>query len=534
MFLYFIKSTFLLLIFLLIYRFNLQDKKSLHFNRFYLLITFVLGLIFPLLNFSFLVSAHPIIETKEVVFQHIEDFSDTQNFVIAENDYVLSTLEILFIIISSLFLLQFIFRVYMILRLKNTGKIIDNDFGNLVLHSKVKSPFSFLDSIYLNWESWELGLIEREILIHEKGHVVQKHSFDILFIEFFKVFIWFQPMLYFYKKAIQENHEFLADAYCLKQTNNIKTYQRIILNYYSEQNKQVSLSSSFDYKNLKKRFIMMKNTKKGNVSKVVFYTSALVFVYLGIVGIEGKAKSIEKIEASFSKSMNQLMDEEILQNVGNIEKNINSNKIENRAAMPKVAMEVFLNEVQDKVDAYYGNQVLNKTLNVFFRINSEGYIADVIIHNTEDIEIKNYITKILKDSPEWYPEIKNGVAIESKTMIPLRVKLEDDSNIIEQDPIEIKASPKDGMKAFYQNFMKVIEVPEIGEDTEFKAVVKMVVEEDGTLSIFEFINKEGFNEEFNNSVLKVLKTLPKWNPATKDGKAIATNFYLPITVKIAK
>ncbi len=311
MILYFIKSTFLLLIFFSIYRFSLQDKKSLQFNRFYLLIALVLGLVLPLFNFSFFVESNSIIETKEIVFQQIEGFSDFENFPMIQKESLFSNLEILFIGIVFFLTIRFVFRVYLIVRLKKAGQQIKNEYGRLILHSKVKSPFSFLKSIYLNLESWNSGLIEKEILIHEQGHVVQKHSLDIMFIELLKIGLWFQPMLYFYKKAIQENHEFLADVFCLQQTTNINAYQNIILNYYSEQNKRLELSSSIDYKNLKKRFMMMKNTKKGNVTKVLFYSSAFVLTYFGLVGIETKANTIEKFETQISDKVNLMIDDKI-------------------------------------------------------------------------------------------------------------------------------------------------------------------------------------------------------------------------------
>ena len=311
MILYFIKSTFLLLIFFSIYRFSLHDKKSLQFNRFYLLIALVLGLVLPLFNFSFFVESNSIIETKEIVFQQIEGFSDFENFPMIQKESLFSNLEILFIGIVFFLTIRFVFRVYLIVRLKKAGQQIKNEYGRLILHSKVKSPFSFLKSIYLNLESWNSGLIEKEILIHEQGHVVQKHSLDIMFIELLKIGLWFQPMLYFYKKAIQENHEFLADAYCLQQTTNINAYQNIILNYYSEQNKRLDLSSSIDYKNLKKRFMMMKNTKKGNVTKVLFFSSAFVLTYFGLAGIETKANTIEKFETQISDNVNLLIDDKI-------------------------------------------------------------------------------------------------------------------------------------------------------------------------------------------------------------------------------
>lgn len=132
MILYFIKSTFLLLIFFSIYRFSLQDKKSLQFNRFYLLIALVLGLVLPLFNFSFFVESNPIIETKEVVFQQIAGFSDFEYFPMIQKESLFSNLEILFIGIVIFLTIRFVFRVYLIVRLKKAGQQIKNEYGRLI------------------------------------------------------------------------------------------------------------------------------------------------------------------------------------------------------------------------------------------------------------------------------------------------------------------------------------------------------------------------------------------------------------------
>lgn len=214
------------------------------------------------MNLNFLVEKNLIVEKKKIIFEQIEGFTNLIDIPIQQESSVFLATEIVFLFLSLFLFIRFVFKISSILNLKKSGEKFKNTFGSIVLHSKIKGPFSFLDTIYLNIDSWKKNKIETEILIHEQGHIVQKHSFDVLFIEILKIVFWFQPMIYFYKRAIQENHEFLADAYCLEKTNNIKEYQTIILNYYKEQNNKFELSSSFNYQNLKKRFMIMKKTKK--------------------------------------------------------------------------------------------------------------------------------------------------------------------------------------------------------------------------------------------------------------------------------
>src|SRR5690606_41605453 len=73
MMLYFIKSTFLLLIFCLIFKWNLESKKSLQFIRYYLLASIVFALAVPLFDFQFLVPHNKIVETKEYIFYQLHN-----------------------------------------------------------------------------------------------------------------------------------------------------------------------------------------------------------------------------------------------------------------------------------------------------------------------------------------------------------------------------------------------------------------------------------------------------------------------------
>src|SRR5690606_39609713 len=58
---------------------------------------------------------------------------------------------------------------------------------------------------------YENNQIDQELFVHEKAHITQKHSLDILFIEALQILFWFNPLIYLYKKAMKLNHEFLAD-----------------------------------------------------------------------------------------------------------------------------------------------------------------------------------------------------------------------------------------------------------------------------------------------------------------------------------
>jgi hypothetical protein len=65
------------------------------------------------------------------------------------------------------------------------------------------------------------------ILEHEEVHIRQWHSVDIVLIEILKIVFWFNPVLWMYKLALREIHEYLAD----EQAANRDSYATFLVLY---------------------------------------------------------------------------------------------------------------------------------------------------------------------------------------------------------------------------------------------------------------------------------------------------------------
>src|SRR5690606_39970503 len=71
-----------------------------------------------------------------------------------------------------------------------TRRSSDLKFGPIITHPQIKTPFTFLNCIYVNKEIWKKREVDQAILFHEQAHVQQKHTLDVLFIEILKIFFW--------------------------------------------------------------------------------------------------------------------------------------------------------------------------------------------------------------------------------------------------------------------------------------------------------------------------------------------------------
>ena len=248
-----------LLVLLVFYRLFLENEKVHSFKRFYLLGALILSISLPLISFSYtteiplnsqiVYSEAPSIVEIEDSKAHTSGFEELKNLI-----------PVLAIMVYCVGFLFFGYRFYrnlhrISLQIKSNQQL-PRDSYKLVLLLEKLNPHSFLNYIFLNKKAYQARKIQREILLHEKAHVDQKHSLDILFIEFIQIIFWFNPLFFWLKKATKLNHEFLADEKVISKVQNASQYSDILFQYAGSSH-QVSLSSSINYSLTKKRIIMI-------------------------------------------------------------------------------------------------------------------------------------------------------------------------------------------------------------------------------------------------------------------------------------
>lgn len=282
MVIYLVKSTLLLGLLFGVYKLLLENEKMHRFNRFFLLFALIFGLTAPLISFELSPetsiagvkmqqmervvnapaeavnrSVEPLIVPKKV--QETLPKADITPVVTEEPGWSISTLDVLFGIYGSItlfLLIRFAGGLFEIRSKVKAGSHQKTDHATLVLLDEPITPQSFFGYIFLEKEQLHSGEIEAEILEHELVHVRQLHSLDVLFIEFLKVIFWFNPLMYFFKHAIQLNHEFLADESVVNNGSSVTDYQKMLVRVCAG-NKPMNTTSRINYSLTKKRLRMM-------------------------------------------------------------------------------------------------------------------------------------------------------------------------------------------------------------------------------------------------------------------------------------
>lgn len=281
-----LKSTISLTVFLSFYHLVLEREKMHQFNRFYLLFTIIISFIIPFLTFE-IIKIIPIVQNIEPLNTVITSSEIPENEIQGNNvtieekiNFIAIILWSLYGLISLLLLIRFGKNIWKLIAKSKSNSIVKYKNANLILVEEKTLPHTFLNSIFINFDDYNNRNIEDELYTHELVHVTQKHTLDILFIEFLKVVFWFNPIIIFYKKAIQLNHEFLADEEIVKTYNNVTFYQNLLLQKGSN-NQTIYLASNLNYSVTKKRLIMM--TKKTSQKIAVIKKIAIVPILAGLI-----------------------------------------------------------------------------------------------------------------------------------------------------------------------------------------------------------------------------------------------------------
>jgi len=128
------------------------------------------------------------------------------------------------------------------------------------------APFSFLNIVFLNEGAVSPDDLER-ILAHERVHIQQGHSLDVLLMELVITLQWFNPFVWPYKKSLQETHEYLADGGVIAQGFSAARYKLLVF----EQHVGAQLfefANNFKQSQIKRRLTMMSKIKSRNAARL--------------------------------------------------------------------------------------------------------------------------------------------------------------------------------------------------------------------------------------------------------------------------
>jgi len=298
---YLLKSGVCLAVFYLFYKLLLEKEPIHFFKRIYLLGGLVLAFAIPLITFTTVVEVEPVEYIPYIISEIPVDQQTTAEITpINYWPIILWTVYGFGVVVFGLKFFINLLQIGIKVR-RNTKKKV-NQFTHVLLQN-LTTPHTFFSYIFLNKQRYIQHQIPQEVFWHEETHAKQKHSFDVVLVEILQVVFWFNPLLYYIKKDIKLNHEFLADRAVLNKGVSLNAYQEILLAFSSNQT-EPQLANALNYSSIKKRFTIMKT----KTSKKSVWIKSLILLPLIAVLVysfsEQKVVEIEKFKETTAQSIN--------------------------------------------------------------------------------------------------------------------------------------------------------------------------------------------------------------------------------------
>ena len=138
---------------------------------------------------------------------------------------------------------------------------------NIITIPNSTVAFTFFNTIFIGGSLNTLS--RKHILTHEHVHVMQGHSWDLMFFEALRILFWFNPLVYLYQRDIAVVHEYIADAEASKDDHKSQYYQKLLNATFGTQ--QLSfVNTFFNHSLIKKRVMMLQKSKSKKIAKTKY------------------------------------------------------------------------------------------------------------------------------------------------------------------------------------------------------------------------------------------------------------------------
>lgn len=290
----------------------------------------------------------------------------------------------------------------------------DQDYLLVCLPNDSVPSFSFGRYLVLNQTD---ALTEPNALIrHEEAHIRQHHTTDILFIEVTRAAFWFNPVLWLYKRSLQEVHEFLADEAVIR-TASRPDYARQLVAYALNVPAAMLTTPFVSVSTLKQRIVML---QKPASKRWALLSYALVLPLAGLLTLCTQPdRDQPRNEADRAKARTLIKPVKVEGKV--------YDAVEESPTFPGGMQKLgeFLGQ-NLKYPAAAEKAKAEGTVFVNFILTKEGDITDVKILKGIGFGADEEAVRVMNQMPRWNPAKQDGKAVNVRYNLPIRFELDDE------------------------------------------------------------------------------------------------------------
>ena len=413
------------------------------------------------------------------------------------------------------------------------------------------SPFSFYRYIVLSRSDYGTPPLEGQgmvaILAHERGHIRQRHTLDLLLVDTLTALQWFNPAMWMLRQDLRAIHEYEADAAVLSQGINMRQYQYLLIQ------KAVaacgySVANGITHSTLKNRINMMLNNKK--TTRASWFK---LLVMLPIVGTTLVLNAETVNDYVYSDTPAQPQKKVVKKGRKAAQLKMNATTIEvkeeepaateakSEAAEKQVAKEapklIYIGEpngpeplivIDGKVATLQQLKALDpKEIDNVSVIKNEDLLKEYANHFNADTSNGILFIKTMESTKNSGKELANVTVVANRLEKEADTAKEEAFDVVEQMP-EYPGGLPELMKYISMN----VHYPEAAmkTGTQGRVVVQFIIEEDGTVSDARVVQR--VSDELDAEALRVVNAMLKWTPGRQKGQPVRVKYTLPVSFRL--
>jgi len=540
---YDLKVATLIVVFYMFYRLLLSHDTLHRMNRVVLLTTAVASFVLPLC----VITMHHtvVVEAQAPLLSPVGDVTASVANITTEASLgtIWETLfTAVFFVGVAVTLGYLLWSVGQVVRLiRHSEQHPQADGAIICVTNKEVSPFSWMRYIVLNRKDYESP--DPAVMAHERGHIRQHHSLDVLLVDTLTILQWFNPAMWMLRQDLRAIHEYEADAVVLSQGINMRQYQYLLIQ------KAVgacgySVANGITHSTLKNRITMMLNNKKTN-RKSMFKLLAL----LPIVGIALALNAETVNDYIYQQPPKKVVkkgrkDGQIKMGVKTIEVKTDEGTLTGENVVMGVgetdtisARIICLDKDDSQAAPLFIIDGKKSTKEQLLALDSKTIDHIDVLKDKAAVELygeegKNGVVivttkgkKALTHGNAKVDSTKEAEVVVAEAVDPAYEKVFD---VVEQMP-EFIGGQAELMKFLAENVHYPEAAYKVGK--QGRVIVTFIVEADGSVSNAKIVKK--VSDELDAEALRVIGTMPKWKPGMQNGKAVRVKYTIPITFRLS-
>jgi TonB family protein len=465
----------------------LLSKETFHrFNRILLLSIIMLSFLLPFIEVTmqkmpemtvFFLLLEEAMETYET--QHLDVLAETPN------RFPWNTLIFSVYLSGTLFfLLRHAWSIGRMLCLLRTCRKEEREDGiTLYIHQAKVAPFSWMKLMAISEEDLEKH--SEAILAHERAHIRNHHSWDLLLAQACVFLQWFNPAAWLLKKELQTIHEYEADEYVIRNGMDASTYLLSMIEK-TVGTRLFTIANNFNQSLLAKRVTMLNKAKSRPWARLKYL---YIFPTVALSVVVFAQPPIDVLSYSF----------------------LNSEGLPTTVKMKRTG--AFTSSMKDSILVVIDEKMQGYGLKVLDSISGE--LIQTVMTMQSEFTVDEYGERA-KHGAIKITTKKNATTTSVK------------EKLIFQTVEEMPEFPG-GMDECKRFFGKNIKYPTISQENgvQGRVIVQFVVNGEG--AIVDPVVTHGVDPYLDKEALRVISMMPKWKPGKQRGKPVNVMLSFPVT-----